>query len=566
MLPMSVDRYALLAPKYHSADLMVYAGRKRKIKCNREYPCLPCNLRGEGTLCREVDAAQSSPPPIITLSALHARLLAVEEQIRVHLDEVKRSSAQSCGEAESSTKRPEKRKRSTGSEAEGLSAEGGDDNDEGDEDAATMLENFAIPGADIVEEIRIPGSPTGVALPFKETSTIDLLSHMAFLVEPGTDVVGRILRHLPPQATTEKLLTFYFGRLDWYTKVVHAPSFSADSKALYQMLNEGRTRGIRLNFLSLQFAVLSLSYRLLERDERQQLALSLDQTLASAQICYSATRALLQYNNWVGNHSLENLQTLITHWSLLGSCIKTAQNLGLSRLGSEDPGRKWPPAWRSQIRREVGRRVWWALVSIAELDSCLLTGSRRLVASIFASHGIFNARPLTEYSDDHDSVPAMERTVAMITGHNRRLRLYRPVLLQGRSSPHFDFTVLWIHIRHHPVRRSSVLLRQEQDTGRSKASRATRGSRSLEVDAEAASGHNATADLAFPGSGGPPSLRVLAKQLLSNLEVTKEAVLHDSLDPTAEDLETLLADLFGSTASYQVDEHGEHVGSNTPLS
>lgn len=52
-------------------------------------------------------------------------------------------------------------------------------------------------------------------------------------------------------------------------------------------------------------------------------------------------------------------------WTLLGSAIKAAQNLGLSRLGPENEARKevWPEAWKSFRRRELGRRVWWNLVS-----------------------------------------------------------------------------------------------------------------------------------------------------------------------------------------------------------
>ena len=52
-------------------------------------------------------------------------------------------------------------------------------------------------------------------------------------------------------------------------------------------------------------------------------------------------------------------------WALLGSAIKVAQNLGLSRLGPETEARKrvWPEAWQSFRRRETARRVWWNLVS-----------------------------------------------------------------------------------------------------------------------------------------------------------------------------------------------------------
>lgn len=71
-----------------------------------------------------------------------------------------------------------------------------------------------------------------------------------------------------------------------------------------------------------------------------------------------------------------------SHWALLGSAIKVsmcmtnvsdskadrtlpqiAQNIGMSRLGSEKADMKWPEAWQNPLKREIGRRVWWNMVS-----------------------------------------------------------------------------------------------------------------------------------------------------------------------------------------------------------
>lgn len=47
-----------------------------------------------------------------------------------------------------------------------------------------------------------------------------------------------------------------------------------------------------------------------------------------------------------------------------------AQNLGMSRLGSEQqsqdgkPLATWAGRWESLIQREVGRRIWWNLVNL----------------------------------------------------------------------------------------------------------------------------------------------------------------------------------------------------------
>ena len=77
------------------------------------------------------------------------------------------------------------------------------------------------------------------------------------------------------------------------------------------------------------------------------------------------------------------------HWALLGSAIKVcsdltvdrivfmsfpqiAQNLGISRLGSESDGRTYPATWRSVVKRETARRVWWSLVCLYHYVSFLL--------------------------------------------------------------------------------------------------------------------------------------------------------------------------------------------------
>lgn len=55
--------------------------------------------------------------------------------------------------------------------------------------------------------------------------------------------------------------------------------------------------------------------------------------------------------------------------SLVGAACKIGQNMGLSRLGPEVAGKKWPDLWNTFKKREVGRRTWWGLVSSPEGDA-----------------------------------------------------------------------------------------------------------------------------------------------------------------------------------------------------
>lgn len=103
------------------------------------------------------------------------------------------------------------------------------------------------------------------------------------------------------------------------------------------------------------------------------------QTLSD--VWYSAARSAQWSSDFIGTHTLENLQAVIlmtvlmnnrdradAAWALLGAAIKMAQGLGLSRLGAEQqsvegrPLPMWKGRWESLIQREVGRRIWWNLV------------------------------------------------------------------------------------------------------------------------------------------------------------------------------------------------------------
>lgn len=96
---------------------------------------------------------------------------------------------------------------------------------------------------------------------------------------------------------------------------------------------------------------------------------------------YSAARSCQWSSDFIGTHTLENLQGIIlmsvlmnnrdradAAWALLGAAIKMAQGLGLSRLGAEQqsvdgrPLPMWKGRWESVIQREIGRRIWWNLV------------------------------------------------------------------------------------------------------------------------------------------------------------------------------------------------------------
>ncbi|KAJ9092759.1 hypothetical protein QFC19_008614 [Naganishia cerealis] len=102
------------------------------------------------------------------------------------------------------------------------------------------------------------------------------------------------------------------------------------------------------------------------------------------------TERLFSKVDWAQNHRIETLQAFIVigeywhcfdlserHWSLLGTAVKVAQNIGMSRLGPEPEGivtesvarARYGSRWAAAADRETARRVWFSLVCYTFLSS-----------------------------------------------------------------------------------------------------------------------------------------------------------------------------------------------------
>ncbi|KAF8215783.1 fungal-specific transcription factor domain-containing protein [Mycena galopus ATCC 62051] len=336
---------------------------------------------------------------------------------------------------------------------------------------------------------------------------------LALLIDPGTNIMSRLLLSMLPEAQTRVLVQFYFDRLDWYSKVLHKPTFAADSQSLMINILSRNVGAIRIGFLAVHYMVMCLGLHLIEPVIRNQLGLSFADTTELARRMYSAAQACLYYDEFIGSHSLEHLQCIIlmglyqqnldesdAHWALMGSAIKIAQNLGMSRLGSEEEPRKYSAAWRSVVKREVARRVWWLLIwddwsnalahngtyaihpsqnhtgFPANINDCDLVDGQPFVPQPPHTYTeitfslcrlrfvelyrqiVDNTQAPTGYGFVLDmdrkiscailelpshflgpgpAVKGFELTLALIMGETRRLRLHRPFLFRGYKDPKY---------------------------------------------------------------------------------------------------------------------------------
>ncbi|KAJ6614995.1 hypothetical protein B0H10DRAFT_2042843 [Mycena sp. CBHHK59/15] len=464
--------------------------RKRKIKCNRTYPCAPCILRGESDACREVDKSQDSSAKttaesvedllhrVATLEAAVFKLSDVSHALPVHATQLPTPRSSSAGQGGESIIRSSFGTNTT------------------DEDVAMMLEDFAmghrvnqtratqdLEAVPYSDDDRSPKPTAGIHLGVPDGHPL------ALLIDPGTNIMSRLLISFLPEAHTRALIQFYFDRLEWYSKVLHRPSFIADSRVLMIHIVSGNASAIRIAFLGVHYMVLCLALHLIEPGIRDQLGLSFAGASELARRMYSAAQACLYYDEFIGSHSLEHLQCIIlmglyqqnldesdTHWALMGTAIKIAQNLGISRLGSEGEDRQYSTAWRSVIwddwsnaaahngtysihpsQNHTGfpanindpahtyTEMTFALCRLRFVElyrqivdnmqaptgySFVIEIDRKISSAILELPASFRGPRSAE-------VKGLELTLALIMGETRRLRLHRPFLFRGYKDRKF---------------------------------------------------------------------------------------------------------------------------------
>ncbi|KAK7019182.1 hypothetical protein VNI00_018176 [Paramarasmius palmivorus] len=286
-----------------------------------------------------------------------------------------------------------------------------------DEDLAMMLEDFALghrikrnraaeelKSSPLAESLRLSshGNPlTNFDMPFGEGHPL------ALLVDSSSDVVSRLVRNLPSEGHSRTLIQYYFDRIEWCMKIFHRPSFVVETNHLFRQIalldGDSLSFGqISLPFLSTVFMVLCLSLHLIEPELCMTLRISIEEAARISKKMYSAAQACLWVDNFLARHSLESVQCLIlmgtyqqnlddsdSHWALLGSAIKIAQNLGISELAAESSSEVWRSPWNSVIKREVARRVWWNLVFSDWSNAA-------------AHHGVYSIHP----AQNHTALPS----------------------------------------------------------------------------------------------------------------------------------------------------------------
>ncbi|KAG7096233.1 hypothetical protein E1B28_003682 [Marasmius oreades] len=394
--------------------------RNRKIKCNRSHPCAACLLRGEGDTCHEVEKIIARAiGPGVTVEAVDevlSKVVALEQSVSKLSKMIsKNGPVEDSSETESMHHLgPQKRVLSSpppaGSKIQATRPE---------QKASMMLADQLAMGNRMngrrnsmqsEAERAISSSPVDPPIPLPSSSKFppnaNGISHdhpLSLLVRPATSIVFQILSHLPDETDSRSLIRFYFDRIEWYTRILHYPTFSYDAKILTRQISDSASSAssgstaathFSLPFLSTYFMVLCLAYHFIEFDMCKVLDNTFEDAAKMSKKMYNAAQLCLWIDNYLENHSLEGVQTLIlmgiyqqnlgdsdSHWALLGSAIKIAQILGVDRLGTESDRKSYPGPWKSVVRREVGRRVWWNLIHNEWSNAATHNGAYTIVPS-----------------------------------------------------------------------------------------------------------------------------------------------------------------------------------------
>ncbi|WWC97739.1 hypothetical protein V866_004624 [Kwoniella sp. B9012] len=176
-------------------------------------------------------------------------------------------------------------------------------------------------------------------------------------------VTADLMRALPSRAESDTLLRVYLERVEWIHHPLHLPTFLAQYNRFWNMDVARRCETVHARWLALLYIALCLG------DHFSDDELTTDPTLETRLV--TACEDTLAYSDFLNQPSTETIQTIIclniylnnknrvtAAKSLLGTAIKMAICMGMSRIPDEGPTSNE----QDLIDREIGRRLWWSLV------------------------------------------------------------------------------------------------------------------------------------------------------------------------------------------------------------
>lgn len=142
------------------------------------------------------------------------------------------------------------------------------------------------------------------------SSSVEVMHPLAGITNPTTDYLAKFFSQAPDAVRGWQLVQFYFTHLEWYSRVLHAPTFLAECRNLLSLpINAVSTR-VRPAFLATYFMVLCLALQFIEEQDRINLGLTAEEAQTYCTNMFTAVQGLLHLCDFMGHHSLEHLQII----------------------------------------------------------------------------------------------------------------------------------------------------------------------------------------------------------------------------------------------------------------
>ncbi|KAI5453479.1 hypothetical protein NCC49_005954 [Naganishia albida] len=217
-------------------------------------------------------------------------------------------------------------------------------------------------------------------------------NHLSSVSQPlpadgGIDVLEVLMKlhDLMDETTAHAVLQYFCEEIEWLFRCLHIPTFKAQYQDFLTWRHLGRLSIEQASYLALYCTCLCVSLHLMDESHLRALNISLMARDRLAKSYSELTEKLFARVDWAQNHRIETLQAFIIigeywhsfnlserHWALLGTAVKVAQNIGMSRLGPEPGGplteaaakARYGSRWATAADRETGRRVWFSLLEL----------------------------------------------------------------------------------------------------------------------------------------------------------------------------------------------------------
>ena len=166
---------------------------------------------------------------------------------------------------------------------------------------------------------RLPGfahllpplpTPDGHFADVEGSHALDPSHPLSGLTSNGTDHISRFLAQGPDPSRAWQLVQFYITHLEWYSRVLHAPTFLEECKTFLALPPQTASRA-RHAFLATYFVVLCIALQYIGEQEKADLGYTTEQAQNMCLSMFSAAQAMLNLSDYLAVHSLENLQVIV---------------------------------------------------------------------------------------------------------------------------------------------------------------------------------------------------------------------------------------------------------------